>query len=246
MQWFHWVSDPNAWVALLTLAAMEIVLGIDNVVFISILVGQVPPENRERIRRIGLTLALGMRIALLLGIEWIMSLREPVLHAAGRGFSGRDLILIAGGLFLLAKSTKEIHGTVEGGEEHHQRVATKVAVILAQIVLIDVVFSLDSVITAVGMADDIPVMIIAMVIAVIAMMMFAKSIGDFVDEHPTVKVLALAFLILIGIVLVADGLGEHIAKGYVYFAMAFSLVVELLNLRLRKKRSSATATSPER
>ena len=238
--WIAWVADPNAWVALLTLTAMEVVLGIDNVVFISIIVGRVPPERRERLRRTGLLLALAMRVGLLLAIEWIMQLTTPILHLFGRGVSGRDLILIAGGFFLLGKSTHEIHGTVEGGDEA-PRVSgnAAAAAILAQILLVDVVFSLDSVITAIGMADDVPVMIVAMLLADAAMMAFASSIGAFVEKHPTVKVLALAFLILIGVVLVADGLGQHIGKGYVYSAMAFSLVVEMLNLRLRARRSGA-------
>lgn len=241
----QWLSDPNAWIALLTLTAMEVVLGIDNIVFISILVGRLPEERRERLRRSGLLLALGMRIGLLLGIEWIMGLTEPVMAVAGRAFSGRDLILLAGGAFLVAKSTKEIHGEVEHDEAQATpaEAAASAAMVLTQIVLVDVVFSLDSVITAVGMADEIAVMILAMLFAVGAMMVFAKAIGDFVHRHPTVKVLALSFLILIGVMLVAEGLGQHISKGYVYFAMAFSLGVEMLNLRARKTREAARASA---
>ncbi|MFO0693906.1 MAG: TerC family protein [Polyangiales bacterium] len=237
-------ASPESYVALLTLTAMEIVLGIDNVVFISILVGRMPPERRERLRRTGLLLALGMRIGLLLGIEWIMGLTDPVVAAFGHPLSGRDLILLVGGAFLVAKSTREIHHAVEHDEPEPTAAAAgaAAATILLQIVLVDVVFSLDSVITAVGMVDEVPVMIVAMLLAVAAMMVFAAPIGEFVHRHPTVKVLALAFLILIGVMLVAEGLGQHVSKGYVYFAMAFSLVVEMLNLRARARRGSAGAS----
>lgn len=240
-----WITSPEALVALLTLTAMEVVLGIDNLVFISILVGRLPADRRERLRRIGLLLALGMRILLLLGIEWVMSLTNPLLSVGGQAFSGRDLILLVGGAFLVAKSTKEIHETVE--HSHDAPTAADATVgganVLAQIVAIDLVFSLDSVITAVGMADDVPVMILAMLVSVAVMARFAKAIGDFVDHNPTLKVLALAFLIMIGVMLVAEGFGTHIKKGYVYFAMAFSLGVELLNLR-RARRRARVGTEP--
>ena len=238
-------AHPEAFVALLTLTAMEIVLGIDNVVFISILVGRLPADRQERLRRTGLLLALVMRIGLLLGIEWIMGLTEPVVSALGHGFSGRDLILLAGGAFLVAKSTREIHHAVEHDEAVPTAAAAgaAAATILVQIVLVDVVFSLDSVITAVGMVDEVPIMIVAMLLAVAAMMVFAGPIGGFVHRHPTVKVLALAFLILIGVMLVAEGLGQHVSKGYIYFAMAFSLVVEMLNLRARARRAAASASA---
>lgn len=230
--------DPNAWIALLTLTAMEVVLGIDNLVFISIIVGKMPLERRERLRRIGLVLALAMRIALLLGIEWIMGLTEPLIHVAGHHFSGRDLILLVGGAFLVAKSTREIHHEIEhdGPEMTEADAAGSAGALLAQIIVVDVVFSLDSVITAIGMADEIAIMVSAMMLAVGAMMIFAKPIGDFVMRHPTVKVLALSFLILIGVMLVAEAFGQHVSKGYVYFAMAFSLAVEMLNLRARRSK----------
>ncbi len=240
---FDWLTRPDAWIALLTLTAMEVVLGIDNIVFISILVGRLEAERRERLRRLGLLLALVMRIGLLLGIEWIMGLTEPVATVMSHAFSGRDLILLAGGIFLVGKSTREIHEEVEHDEHAPEPAGASVAgaMVLGQIVLVDVVFSLDSVITAVGMADDIPVMILAMLFAVGAMMVFAKAIGDFVHRHPTVKVLALSFLILIGVMLVAEGLGQHMSKGYVYFAMAFSLLVEMLNLRAKANRMRASS-----
>lgn len=234
----------DAILALLTLTGMEIVLGIDNVIFIAILVGRLPVEQRERLRRTGLILALGMRIALLLAIEWIMGLTAPLFAVLGNEISGRDLILLLGGMFLIAKSTHEIHGKLEGDDHEAPKATAKGAAgVLTQIILVDVVFSLDSVITAVGMADQIWVMIVAMVVSVIVMLVSAKSIGDFVERHPTVKVLALAFLILIGVLLVAEGLGQHVSKGYVYFAMAFSLVVELINMRMRAK--SKPTTLPE-
>lgn len=231
----EWVTLPEAWVALATLTALEIILGIDNIIFISILVGRLPEAVRQRARIVGLGLAMGMRILLLLMITWIMQLQANLFEVAGVGISGRDLILIGGGLFLLAKSTVEIHHAVEGAspdKEVSHKVATFGGVIV-QIGIIDLVFSLDSVITAVGMADHVPVMIIAIVIAVLVMMFAARPIGDFVDRHPTVKMLALNFLLLIGIALVAEGIDFHIPKGYIYFAMAFSVLVEMLNLRIR-------------
>jgi len=232
-----WIADPNAWIALATLTALEIVLGIDNIIFISILVGRVPAARRDLARRLGLGLAMGTRIALLLSLSWIMQLREP-LFTLFQKFSGRDLILIGGGLFLLWKSVHEIHNALEGEAESDQNAlgsaATSFAGVLVQIAIIDIVFSLDSVITAVGLADDIMVMVIAIIAAVGVMLFAAKPIGDFVDAHPTIKILALAFLVLVGVALIADGCGTHIPKGYLYFAMAFSVVVEMVNLRLRR------------
>jgi predicted tellurium resistance membrane protein TerC len=233
-----WLTSPEAWIALGSLTALEIVLGVDNIIFISILVGRLPEHQRQRARVIGLGLAMVMRIALLLSLAWMMRLTEPLFAIVGTQITGRTLILVGGGLFLLAKSVMEIHNSLEGVEagehgvpEHAGFVAT-----LVQIAIIDIVFSLDSVITAVGMASDIEVMVLAIVIAVAVMMFAAKPIGDFVDTHPTIKMLALSFLILVGMALVGEGLGMHIPKGYIYFAMAFSIVVEMLNLRLRKKR----------
>jgi predicted tellurium resistance membrane protein TerC len=223
-------------VALLTLASLEIVLGIDNIVFISILTGKLPPARQPGARRIGLLLAMFMRIGLLLAITWVMGLTRTVLTAFGHEFAGRDLILIVGGFFLVAKATWEIHDKLEGGE-HAAGAAVKHAsygMILLQIVLLDVVFSLDSVITAVGMARSIEVMIAAVVIAVVTMMVFANPIARFIERHPTMKMLALSFLLLIGVMLIADGFGQHVSKGYIYSAMAFSLFVEVLNLRLRR------------
>jgi len=225
-------------IALLTLALLEIVLGIDNIVFLAILSSKLPPEQRSKARRVGLVLALLMRVALLLGIQWVMGLTEPIFGIWGREFSGRDLILLGGGLFLLAKSTWEIHDKLEGHEAHHGTGTKKVvsfSSIIVQIALLDIVFSLDSVITAVAMSSHIPIMITAVVLAMIVMLIFANVVSDFVERHPTVKMLALSFLILIGVVLIAEGWGEHVEKGYIYFAMAFSLGVELLNMRLRKK-----------
>jgi predicted tellurium resistance membrane protein TerC len=232
-----WMTQPEAWIALVTLTALEIVLGIDNIIFISILTGRLPEHQRQKGRMIGLALAMIMRIALLISLAWVVKLTDPWFTVFGRGISGRDLILIVGGLFLLAKSTHEIHHKLEGLEDEGPAKATAtMKSVLVQIVLLDLVFSLDSVITAVGMAKHIPVMVIAVVLAVIFMMLFAKPIGEFVEDHPTVKMLALSFLLLIGMALVADGLGFHIPKGYIYFAMGFSVFVEMLNLRLRKTR----------
>ena len=233
----HPPADSSPWIALLTLTAMEIVLGVDNVVFIAILVGRVSADKRERIRRIGIALALVIRIGLLFTLSWLMGLTAPLFAVLGNEISGRDLILIAGGLFLVGKSAHEMHAKLEGpdaGEGTQGPAAPAIAAVLAQILVLDVVFSLDSVITAVGMARDLWVMITAMILSVAVMLVFAGKIGDFVDRHPTVKILALAFLLLIGVMLVAEGFGQHISKGYIYFAMAFALLVELLNMRLRK------------
>jgi predicted tellurium resistance membrane protein TerC len=238
---FEWLADPNAWIALATLTALEIVLGIDNIIFISILVGRLPPDKRDMARRLGLGLAMGSRIALLMALAWIMRLTEPLFSVLGQEVSGRDLILIGGGLFLLWKSVHEIHNSLEGesdsGHEGGVAAAAKVsfAGVLVQIAVIDIVFSLDSVITAVGLADDIMVMVIAIIAAVGVMLFAAKPIGDFVDAHPTIKILALAFLVLVGVTLIAEGFGTHVPKGYIYFAMAFSFAVEMINIRLRKR-----------
>jgi len=234
----EWLSSPEAWIALFTLTALEIVLGVDNIIFISILVGRLAPAQRQRARVLGLGLAMLSRIALLLSLAWMMRLTTPLFAVLGQEVTGRALILVGGGLFLLAKSVMEIHAALEGADEqragaggHAGFVAT-----LVQIAIIDIVFSLDSVITAVGMANDVEVMVLAIVIAVAVMMFAARPIGDFVDTHPTIKMLALAFLILIGVALIGEGFGMHIPKGYIYFAMAFSVAVEMLNLRLRKGR----------
>jgi predicted tellurium resistance membrane protein TerC len=223
-------------IALVTLTVLEVVLGIDNVIFISILAGKLPPKDQERARRIGLIAAMGMRILLLMSIAWIIRLTQPMFTIANHPFSGRDLILIVGGLFLLFKSTREIHDKLEGEDgEVVARVAPSVAAVIGQIMLLDIVFSLDSVITAVGMAEDLSVMIAAVVVAVGIMLFSSGAVSRFVDAHPTVKVLALSFLLLIGLSLVADGMGQHIPKGYIYFAMGFSVFVEMINLRVRKK-----------
>jgi predicted tellurium resistance membrane protein TerC len=237
-----WIFQPEAWVALGTLTALEIVLGIDNIIFISILVGRLPEQQRNRGRILGLGLAMLMRIVLLLTLTWMMRLTTPFFTLLGQEMSGRDMILIGGGLFLLAKATYEIHGQIEGEEEHHPtaRYAGFVGVLI-QIALLDIVFSLDSVITAVGMAQHIPVMVLAIIIAIVVMMVSAKAIGEFIDRHPTVRVLALSFLVLIGVALMGEGLDLHIPKGYIYFAMAFSVLVEMLNLRLRSRRKRSTA-----
>ncbi|HEY0939471.1 MAG TPA: TerC family protein [Steroidobacter sp.] len=233
----EFLTDPQVWLAFLTLTALEIVLGIDNIIFISILVGRLPPAQRARGRTFGLALAMLTRILLLLSITWVMGLSDELFSVMGRGVSGRDLILFGGGLFLLAKSTLEIHSSLEGESEHREAGnggASFMSVIL-QIAVIDIVFSLDSVITAVGMADHVEVMIAAVIVAVLLMMFMAGPISDFVDRHPTIKMLALSFLILIGVALIGEGLGFHIPKGYIYFAMAFSVAVEMLNMRLRKR-----------
>lgn len=238
----HWITDSQVWLALITLTAMEVVLGIDNIIFISILTGKLPHHQQGRARVVGLGLAMIMRILLLLSITWVMRLTTPLFGAFGHEFSGRDLILIAGGLFLLAKSVHEIHEKTEERPEKPSRKmlkATFTAVII-QIGILDIVFSLDSVITAIGMTNKIPVMVAAIVIAVGFMMFSSKSISDFVQRHPTVKMLALAFLLLIGVTLMAEGFHQHIAKGYIYFAMAFSFFVEMLNQRAAKKRGATS------
>jgi predicted tellurium resistance membrane protein TerC len=234
----EWITSPEAWIALTTLTLLEIVLGVDNIIFISILVGRLPEAERQRGRLLGLSFAMGTRILLLLLLTWIMRLQATLFTVLGVDVSGRDLILIGGGLFLLAKSTLEIHESLEGveGEGHAVKRAGFWSVIV-QIALIDIVFSLDSVITAVGLADDVSVMIIAIVIAVGVMMVAAGAIGRFVDNHPTVKMLALSFLVLIGVALIAEGIDVHIPKGYIYFAMAFSVIVEMLNIRIRGARA---------
>ena len=235
-----WVTEPAAWVGFLTLVALEIVLGIDNVVFISILAGKLPREQQGRARRLGLGLAMIMRILLLLSLTWIIRLTAPLFTVLEQEISGRDLVLIVGGLFLIWKSTSEIHGKLEGEEgEASAKVAPTLGAVLIQIMLLDVVFSLDSVITAVGMVDEIGVMVAAVVVAVGFMFIFAKPIGEFVERHPTVKMLALSFLLMIGVALIAEGLDRHIPKGYIYFAMAFSVGVELLNLRAKRAREEA-------
>ena len=234
----EWITSPEAWIALTTLTLLEIVLGVDNIIFISILVGRLPEEQRQRGRVLGLALAMGTRILLLLLLTWIMRLQAVLFSVRDVEISGRDLILIGGGLFLLAKATLEIHDSLEG-EETHDGQAPKHSGFLSviiQIGLIDIVFSLDSVITAVGLVDQLAVMIIAIVIAVGVMMFAAAAIGRFVDNHPTIKMLALSFLTLIGVALIAEGIDVHIPKGYIYFAMAFSVIVEMLNLKIRRGR----------
>ena len=229
-----WLLNPEIWAALLTLTVLEIVLGVDNVIFIAILAGKLPKKQQARARRIGLSLAMFMRIGLLLSLAWMINLTRPLFSLFHHPFSGRDLILLLGGLFLMFKSTREIHDKLEGAE-HAQAVKGRgsFAGIVTQILLLDIVFSLDSVITAVGMVDQIPVMIAAIVIAIGFMLLFAGAISRFVDRHPTIKMLALSFLLLIGVALIAEGFHHHIPKGYIYFAMAFSVFVEMLNLRLR-------------
>ena len=228
--------DPTAWLAFFTLTALELVLGIDNIIFISILVDKLPREKQDLARRIGLFLAMFMRIGLLLLLAWIVGLTEPLLAPFGHEISGRDLILIAGGLFLIWKSTGEVHQLLEGEEgEVSSQVASSFAGVIAQIMVVDIVFSLDSIITAVGMVSEVAVMIAAVVASVGLMMLFAAAIGRFVSSHPTIKMLALSFLVVIGVVLIADGFGHHVPKGYIYFAMAFSVCVEMLNIHMRKK-----------
>ena len=232
---FAWTGSAEGWIALGTLTVLEIVLGIDNIVFISILAGKLRAQDRERARKVGLSLAMFIRIALLLSITWVMGLTEP-LFTIGKEISGRDLILIIGGLFLIAKSTHEIHDKLEGTEGGASaKVAASFTAVIIQILLLDIVFSLDSVITAVGMAEDVSVMILAVIIAVGVMLVSAGPISDFVERHPTVKMLALSFLLLIGVSLIGEGLDQHIPKGYIYFAMGFSIFVEMINLRMRKK-----------
>ncbi len=233
--------DPQAWIALATLTALEIVLGVDNIIFISILVGRLPVHQRNRARKIGLAIAMLSRILLLLSLAWIMTLTDTVFELADVDLSVRDLILIAGGLFLLWKSVHEIHNSLEGEHESPQATAKATfGAVLVQIAIIDIVFSLDSVITAVGMVSEVPIMIAAIVIAVLVMMWGAKSIGEFVDHHPTIKMLALSFLIMVGMALIAEGFDIHVPKGYIYFAMGFSVVVEMLNLKLRARFQPAS------
>ena len=232
-----WLTDPQIWIALITLTSLEIVLGIDNIIFISILSGKLPADQQGKARNLGLMLAMLMRIALLFSLTWIMRLTAPLFAVFGNEVSGRDIILIAGGLFLLAKSTYEIHERLEGEEGHSSaRIMPSFVSVIIQILLLDIVFSLDSVITAIGMTNQIWIMVAAVVIAVVFMMVFAGPISDFVHRHPTVKMLALSFLILIGVTLIAEGFDQHISKGYIYFAMAFSVFVEMLNLRIRGRQ----------
>ena len=232
----EWMTMAEGWVALLTLTVLEIVLGIDNIVFISILAGKLPRDMRARARKVGLTLAMFMRVVLLLSITWVMRLTTPLFTAIGQDISGRDLILVGGGLFLIAKSTHEIHDKLEGDEGHASaKVAASFGAVIVQILLLDVVFSLDSVITAVGMAEDVAVMIIAVIAAVGVMLVSSSAISDFVERHPTVRMLALSFLLLIGVSLVAEAFDQHIPKGYIYFAMGFSIFVEMINLRMRAR-----------
>jgi predicted tellurium resistance membrane protein TerC len=236
------LANPDVWIALVTLSAMEIVLGIDNIVFISILVGRVAPERRNATRKIGIAAALITRLGLLFTLSWIMRLTEPLFAVLGHSFSGKDLIMVGGGLFLLFKATLEIHNKLEGGGEEvpgAAKVAAGVGMVIFQIMLVDIVFSLDSVITAVGMARQLWVMVVAMVLAVAVMLAASGFIADFVERHPSVKMLALSFLILIGVMLMAEGFGQHVDKGYIYFAMGFSLFVELLNIRRSRKKGYA-------
>jgi predicted tellurium resistance membrane protein TerC len=231
-----WLSDPQAWIAFLTLLALEIVLGIDNIIFISILAGKLPPEQQARARYIGLGLALALRVVLLFSLSWVIGLTAPLFTVLNQAISGRDVILLLGGLFLLGKATFEIHENLEGEEGHASaRVKAQFTSVIIQIILLDAVFSLDSVITAVGMVNEIGIMIAAVVVAITFMMIFAAPVGAFVHRHPTIKMLALSFLLLIGLTLIVEGFEIHIPKGYIYFAMGFSVFVEFLNLRLRKK-----------
>ena len=234
---FEWIASPEAWIALGTLTALEIVLGIDNIIFISILVAKLPDSQRDKARQIGIMLAMLTRLALLFSISWVMGLTEPWFTIFGEEISGRDVILIGGGLFLLAKSTHEIHVSVEGASEVSgtTKVASSFGTVLVQIAILDIVFSLDSVITAVGLVDHVSIMAIAIIIAVGVMLLASKAISDFVDDHPTIKILALSFLIIVGLTLILEGLDFHIPKGYIYFAMLFSLSVEAINIRMRKK-----------
>ena len=237
---FEWIASPEAWISLATLTGLEIVLGIDNIIFIAILCGRLPEAQRGRARVIGLALAMITRILLLLSLSWIMGLTKPLFSVLSRDFSGRDLVLIGGGLFLLVKSTLEIHSSATGEAHEHSASSGKASFsgTLVQIAVLDIIFSLDSVITAVGMAQHLPVMILAVIIAVGVMMLASGAIARFVDANPTIKILALAFLILVGVSLIADGLGFHIPKGYIYFSMAFSLLVELINIQIHKKSAA--------
>ena len=235
---FEWIVSPEAWVALATLIALEIVLGIDHIIFISILVGRLPEAQRNKARKLGLGLAMVSRLLLLFSLVWVMGLVEPFFSIVGHEISGRDIILIVGGLFLLAKSTHEIHNSLElVVESEHSKKVTSFLSILVQIAILDIVFSLDSVITAVGLVDHLSIMVIAVVISVVVMLVAAESIGNFVDNNPTIKMLSLSFLMLIGFTLMAEGFGVHVPKSYIYFAMAFSLAVEVLNIRVRSKKN---------
>ncbi len=241
MEWFGWMATPEGWVALITLVALEIVLGVDNIIFISILVGRLPPEQRNLGRRLGLGFAMLTRILLLFSITWVMQLTAPLFSVFGMEVTGRDLILIGGGLFLLWKSVHEIHQSMTPGEDTDGdgiagAARASFAGIIVQIAIIDIVFSLDSVITAVGMVGDIAIMVIAVVASVGVMMFAARPIGEFVDANPTIKILALSFLVVVGILLIAEGFGQHIPKGYVYFGMAFSFAVEMINIRMRRNQ----------
>jgi len=232
----EWISDPAAWSALVALLTLEIILGVDNVVFISILANKLPEEEQDKARRVGILAAGGMRVLLLLAVGWIITLKSELFEVFGKSFSGKDLILLAGGLFLIYKATKEIHHKLEGEDEHAEaRVAPTFAAVIGQVMLLDLVFSIDSVITAVGMTDVVPVMVIAIMVAVVIMLVASGSIYRFVNNHPSVKMLALAFLMLIGVTLLAEGFGEKIPKGYIYAAMAFSVFVETLNIGVRRK-----------
>jgi predicted tellurium resistance membrane protein TerC len=232
----EWITHFQSWVALATLTALEIVLGIDNIIFISVLVGRLPHERRNRARILGLALAMVSRILLLLSLTWVMTLKHPLFELFSREFSGRDLILVGGGLFLLAKSTREIHHSLMGDDDHPKtKGARHMVAVLAQIAVLDIIFSLDSVITAIGLANHLTIMMTAIVLAVGVMMLSAKAIGEFVDGHPTIKMLALSFLLLVGFTLFGEGFGLVIPKGYIYFAMAFSVMVEVLNLKVRKR-----------
>jgi predicted tellurium resistance membrane protein TerC len=245
MQAFAWTSSAEGWIALLTLTVLEIVLGIDNIIFISILAGKLPKTDRERARVVGLSLAMFIRIALLLSITWVMGLTAPMFAMFAREISGRDLILLAGGLFLIGKSTHEIHTSLEGEEERETgRARASFAGTIIQILLLDIVFSLDSVITAVGMAEAVSIMILAVVIAVAVMLVASKPIAAFVEHHPTIKMLALSFLLLIGVSLMGEGFDQHIPKGYIYFAMGFSIFVEMINLRVRAKSKPVHLHNP--
>ncbi len=232
---FEWLASPEAWVALATLTALEIVLGIDNIIFISILVGRLPEKQRKFARNVGLGLAMITRLGLLFSLAWVMGLVDPLFTIFNQAISGRDIILIIGGLFLIAKATHEIHDSLEGAVDGELNIAAKgLWVVLIQIAVLDIVFSLDSVITAVGLVSQVPIMALAIIIAVGVMLFAAKSIGDFVDAHPTIKILALSFLVIVGFTLLVEGFDVHVPKGYIYFAMAFSLGVEMINIRMRK------------
>jgi predicted tellurium resistance membrane protein TerC len=245
MEWLQWATDPAAWGAVLALTALEIVLGVDNVVFISILAGKLRKAEQERAWRLGLGLALALRILLLLALGWVLGLERDLFNVAGHGVSGKDLILLIGGLFLIYKAVKEIHEKLEGDEgSASAKVVATFGAVVAQIAIINIVFSMDSVITAIGMVDEISMMILAVVVSTILMLVYGKKVGEFVERHPTLKMLALAFLVLIGVNLIAEGAGQHIPKGYTYFAMAFAVGVEMLNARARSKSEPVHLRKP--